>query len=295
MKSKKPFKLHLYKLSVGDGSRPLEETLETISQTDLADRVRKLVTQPYRLEEVRPPTDGAPFWLADFTKVRYDGGPGKASYGTPVESFEMAGGYGFAEETAMLYDPTTGYVVMQYNHHGPRAQAISEYLSIFDLAQPNHYEFHLQLNAAAQARLKNKTIFTRLKIRVAPAKLSDAFRNANVALVTALESQATFVGGDFVIVEIGLERENNGSLKLKKWLPSFIKMANHEHEAVNSLTISGRDGKDQPIDPVDLIHERLETVIRDMPLDAGLRYPAEDRYKALKRAYTGWKKDGNIA
>lgn len=295
MKSKKPFKLHLYKLSVGDGSRSLEETLEALSQTNLADRVRKLVTQPYRLEEVKPPTADEPFWLADFTKVRYDGGPGKASDGTPVESFEMAGGYGFAEETAMLYDPKTGYIVMQYNHHGPRAQSISEYLSIFDLEQPNSYEFLLQLNAAAQARLKNKTIFTRLKIRVAPAKLSDAFRKANVSLVTALESQATFVGGDFVVVEIGLERENKGSLKLKKWLPSFIKMANQEHEAVNSLTISGRDGIDQPIDPVDLIHERLETVIRDMPLDAGLRYPTEDRYKALKRAYTGWKKDGNIA
>lgn len=295
MKSKKPFKLHLYKVQADDGSKPLEEILETISETDLAERTRKLGTQPYRLEEVHKPTKEIPFWLADFTKVRYDGGPGKASEGTPVESFEMAGGYGFAEETAMLYDPNTDYVVMQYNHYGPRAQSISDYLSVFDLEQPNSYQFLLQLNATAQARLKSKTIFTRLKIRIAPAKLSDAFRKANVALVTALESQATFVGGDFVIVEVGLERENKGSLKLKKWLPNFIKMANQEPEAVSALTISGRDGVDQPIDPVDLIHERLETVIQDMPLDAGLRYPTEDRYKALRRAHNGWKKDGNIA
>lgn len=295
MKSRKPFKIHLYKVQADKDSAALDELLEAISETDLAERTRKLGTQPYRLEEVHKPTKDTPYWLADFTKVRYDGGPGKASEGTPVESFEMAGGFGFAEETAMLYDPKTGCVVMQYNHYGPRAQSISDYLSVFDLGQPNSYQFLLQLNAAAQARLKSKTIFTRLKIRIAPAKLSGEFRKANVALVTALESQATLVGGDFVIVEVGLERESKGSLKLKKFLPNFIKMANEEPEAVSALTISARDDVDQPIDPVDLINERLETVIRDMPLDAGLRYPTQDRYKALRRAHIGWIKDGNIA
>ena len=61
------------------------------------------------------------------------------------------------------------------------------------------------------------------------------------------------------------------------------------------MVITGRDGIDQPLDAVDLIHERLETVLQHMPLDNGLRYPKDDRYKALQRAYNGWKKDKIIS
>lgn len=295
MNSKTPFKIHLYKLAAAEGSISLEDMLQMIDGNPLGDRVRKLGYQSYRLEEVILPTDEEPYWIADFTKMRHDGGPGKASKATPVESFDMAGGFGFAEETAMLYDAKAGFIIMQYNHHGPRAQSISEYLSIYDSSQANSYELLLQLNPSAQARLNNKKLFTRLKIRVAPSKLSQAYRKANVGLVTALESQTNLAGGDFVFVDVGLDRENKGSLKLKKLLPAFLKLANYEHEAVSALQISGRDEPDFPIDMVDLIGERLQSVIKSMPLDDGLRYPKAERYKALKRAYNGWKKDKIIS
>lgn len=294
MNSKTPFKIHLYKLDSAEGSDSLEDMLQMIDGHPLENRVRKSGYQPYRLEEVIVPTDAEPYWLVDFTKMRHDGGPGKASKATPVESFDMAGGFGFAEETAMLYDAKAGFIVMQYNHHGPRAQSISEYLSIYDPNQANSYEFMLQLNPSAQARLNNKKFFTRLKIRIAPSKLSQAYREANVGLVTALESQTKLAGGDVVFVDVGLDRENKGSLKLKNLLPAFLKMANHEPEAVSSLKISGRDEPDFPIDIVDLIGERLQSVIKSMPLDDGLRYPKAERYKALKRAYNGWKKENII-
>lgn len=294
MKSKKPFNIHLYKLNVEEGSKPLEDILKMIVKSPLDDRERKLFSQPYRLEDACEPTVKEPYWLIDFTKTRYEGGPGRASSATPVEGFAMAGGYGFAEETAALYDASAGYMVVQYNHHGPRAQAIGEYLSCYDPEQANNYELLLQLNPDAQTRLNNKKIFTRLKIRVAPSKISSAYREANISLVTALESQAKEFGGDVVTVEVSLDRQNNGSLKLKKWLEALISLANSEHEAVDVLTISGRDGVDYPIDPVDLIKERLRTVIKDMPLDDSLRYPQMDRYKALKRAYNGWKNVGII-
>lgn len=284
----------MYKLATGDKSLPLFDLLKQISSTKLGERERKLGFQPYRMEEAIAPTKENPFWLIDFSKRRYEGGPGKASKNTPVESFDMTG-YQFAEETAALYDQDTGFVVVQYNHNGPRAGAIADYCSAFDLAHPNQYELLLQLNPNVQARLKNKTIFTRIALKVAPAKLSASYKANNVSLVSALSAQTKEFGGDTVAIEVSLERGSNVSLKIKNQLKSLLKMANEESEAVSSMVITGRDGVDHPIDAVDLIHERLETVIKQMPLDAGLRYPKDERYKALQRAYNGWKKDKIIS
>lgn len=294
MNSKKPVKVHLYKIKAEKGSMPLQELIEAISANPIEARERKLGNEPYRLEEAIAPTPACPYWLLDFTRLRFDGGPGKASTTTPVESFELAGGYGFAEETAVLMDLRHGWTAVQYNHYGPRANAVSEYLSIFEQEKPNFYEFMLQLNPTAQARLASKSIFTRVKIRVAPSKLSAAFRQKNVSLVTALEAQTKEFGGDFVTIEVGLERDSPRSLQLSKWVPSFLKMANYEHEAVDTLIVSGRDEATMPIDPVDLIKERLEFSIKGLPLDAGLRYPRNARYEALQRAANGWKAQGII-
>lgn len=291
MNSSKPFKMHLYKLCTKDKSLHLGDLLEQILNTKLEERERTSGRQPYRLEDATPPTKKSPFWLLDLTKRRYEGGPGKASKKTPVESFEMGAGFGFAEETAALYDPESGFVVVQYNHHGPRAAAIAEYFSSFDLASPNYYELLLQLSPNAQARLNDKTIFTRIKLKVAPAMLSDVFRKNNVSLVDSLSAQTNEFGGDTVTIEVSLNRGANVSLKIKSKLKAFLRMANEEQEAVSAMVITGRDGIDQPLDAVDLIHERLETVLQQMPLDDGLRYPKDDRYKALQRAYNGWKAD----
>lgn len=294
MHSKKPVKVHLYKIKTDKSSIPLHELIPAISVEAIDARERKLGADPYRLEEAIHPDQHCPYWLLDFTRLRFDGGPGKASNTTPVESFELGGGYGFAEETAVLMDLRHGWAAVQYNHYGPRANAVAEYLSIFDQDKPNFYEFRLQLNPAAQARLANKSIFTRVKIRVAPARLSAAFRQNNISLVNAIESQTKEFGGDFVTIEVGLERENPKSLKLSKWIPSFLKMANDELEAVDTLIVSGRDELTMPIDPVDLIKERLEFPIKGLPLDSGLRYPRKARYEALQRAMHGWKAQGIV-
>ncbi len=292
--SNKPFRIHLYKLSTGDKSLPFADLLTQVQSRKLEERERTLGVQPYRMEEAIKPTTDQPFWLIDFSKRRYEGGPGKASKSTPVESFDMTG-YQFAEETAALYDEDNGFVVVQYNHHGPRAASIADYCSNFDQSVPNLYELQLQLSPDAQARLKNKTIFTRIALKVAPAKLSKEFKKNNLSLVHSLSSQTKEFGGDMVSVEISLERRSNASLKIKNQLKSLLKMANEETDAVSSMVITGRDGVGQPIDAVDLISERLETVIKQMPLDTGLRYPKDERYKALQRAYNGWKKDKIIS
>lgn len=292
MNSRKPLKIHLYKIQAEKDSTPLEDLIARIQITAIEDRERRLGSDPYRLEEAIAPTTSCPYWCLDFTRLRFDGGPGKASASTPVESFDLGNGYGFAEETAVLLDLQRGWAVVQYNHFGARANAIAEYLSIFDPEKLNAYELRLQLNPSAQARLAKKVVFTKLKVRVAPTRLTKHFRQNNVGLVSALEANTKQFGGDVVTIEIGLDRSSPTSLKLSNLVPSFLKMANEEHEAVDTLIVSGRDGADMPIDPVDLIKERLEISIKGVPLDVGLRYPRNERYSALIRAANGWSAEG---
>jgi hypothetical protein len=287
MKSK--FKVHLFRVYPSDTSKPLEDILEQAHNDALAQRMRKVGFQEMRLEDAKPPSDGKKYWLLDFGKMRRDGGPGHASDATPIESFDLAQGEAFAEETAMLFDPDAGIIALQYNHHGPRSGSIADYLGAYDQSSANLYDFKVQLTADAQARLQNKVVFTRLELKVAPALLSDAFKKNNVALTEVVNNNQKHFGGDTVFIEIGLDRMSSGSLSLKKWFKPFFSLANDETEATKHLVIHGRDQAGLPVEPVDLLTEKVEYSVPSLPLDKGLRHPRVNRWSALEAAHKNWK------
>jgi len=278
----------LFKVLPAEGSEPIIDRLAKIASAPLDQRTRH-VGYKLRLEDFRAPDDRRSYWLLDFAKLRFDGGPGRASERAPTASFDLAEGEGFSEETAMLYHPASGFAALQYNHHGPRVQAIADYLGAFDPGQSATYEFRLQLRADAQARLDKKKIFTKLEIKVAPAALSPAFRENNVSLTSMLQQQLGEFGGDTVAITIALERSSANSLRLKNWLPRFKEMADSEHEAVSVLRVVGRDENDGPLDPVDLIAEKERLEYAGLEMDAGLRYLREERWRRLEAAYSTWK------
>lgn len=294
MISQKPLRVNLFKLSEGKESDPLSDLLKLIDALDLEQRTRKVGYQDYRLETIEAPHGAHSYWLLDFCKLRYDDGPGRASRAAPTKSFDLAEDEGFAEETAVLYDPDSGFLVIQYNHHGPRSGVIATYLSAYDHENVNDYEFLLQLNPDAQARLDDKKIFSKLQIKVAPSLLSKAFKKANVAVVTTLEKTQELYKSDYVAITVGLEARSNASLTLHRWLKAFKEMATDERNAVDTLIISGRDELGAALDPVDLINEKLEFEYRDIELDDGRRLTWESRRSALVRSYNGWRKQGLI-
>ena len=294
MKSKKPLHVHLFKVAPANGTEPLIDRLAKITTASLDQRTRH-IGYKLRLEDFLAPDENRPFWLLDFAKLRFDGGPGRASEKEPTASFDLAEGEGFSEETGMLYHPTSGFAALQYNHHGPRVQSIADYLGGFDAEQPATYDFLLQLKSDAQARLDKKKIFTRFEMKVAPAILSPSFRKNNVSLTSMLKRQITEFGGDTVAITVALERGNVGSLSLKKWLNIFKTMANSEYEAVSVLRIVGRDENDGPLDPVDLIAEKEHLEYKGVEMDAGLRYLRNERWRCLQGAYSTWKAKKVIA
>lgn len=291
MKSKKTFTVHLYQVITADKSKPLADLLEEVEGLSLEQRIRKINDREMRLEHVSKNDKG--LWHLDFGLLRFDNGPGRASKKTPVTDFDLKIGEGFGEETAAIYDPVSGYLALQYNHFGARVSAIAAYLSTLD-EKPNSYEFRLSLDDSAVARLKKKTIFTKIEMKVAPGKLSKAFKENNVSLYSALAAQQKEFGGDIVTVVVGLEKNSNKSLSIANKITSLLGLASDEPDAVSTLQVSGKDSQTASIDLVDLLEESRTTQFKDLPLSSGLRYPLSDRFNRLQRAFNGWKADKAI-
>lgn len=151
MNSKKPFVVHLYQILTADKSKPIEQLLEEVQDWPLESRLRSINNRDMRLDHVERAANG--LWMLDFTVLRFDNGPGRASKHSPLRDFDLQEGEGFGEGTAAIYDSASGYIALQYNHYGARSAAICAYLSTLD-DKPSGYEFRISLNDTALARLR---------------------------------------------------------------------------------------------------------------------------------------------
>jgi hypothetical protein len=287
MTSKHPLHVHLFKVQGTDNAPALQEVLTKISALPLKDRLKNKGWSPIRLESVVSPTTGGTLWKLDFCRLRSEG-PGRASNTQQATSFDLADGERFAEETAALYDEGSGFMVLQYNHYGPRAGGIADYLSLF-VKQGEGYDLLIQLDPSAQARFKNKTIFSRFAFRVAPARLSQSWRNKNVAMLDAINMQQKSFGADWVEVVVSMEAGSSGTLKIKDKLKAILGLANEASDAVTELKASGRTAAGESLDEVNLLTEKLEEVYKKVPLDDGRRLEQAARWGRLQDAYDKWK------
>lgn len=293
MSLKTPMNVHLFKVVKSQGARPLTEVLAELQLMSLEERLRSVGINDMRLELAERPAADQKYWKLDFCKLRTQG-PGRAGRQEVTKSFALGEGERFSEETALVYDAETEFVSLQYNHYGPRAQAIADYLSIF-VPQGESYSLLLQLDPTAQARLKSKKQFTRLVYKVAPAKLSDAWKRNNVSMYKAIEAQQTTYGGDWVCVEVALEQRSPTSLKLLDKIKGVIGLANEGDDAVRQLEIAGRDAAGENIDVVDLLTEKLVLSYKGLPQDEGFRVSAIDRWKCLEEAMRTWRSKGIVS
>lgn len=294
MRASHPMHVHLYKVIPDKKLQPLEHTLAQLVRSPLGNRVRQLGYQEFRLEEAIHPDRHWPTWRIAVCKFRGEG-PGLAKRDTPSMSMNLDDDEDFTEDTAMLFDPASKMIVMQYNHYGPRAGSVADYFSAWLGANDGAYELAPQLNQNVQARLKSKKQFTRVAFRVAPAMVTDAWKNNNVALTTMLEDQAKAWDGEWVTVVISLDaRDPQSTLSVRDKLKALIGLSHESRDAVRLLQVSGRDDVGLRVDQIDLLAERLERTYNGLPLDQGRRVSMDSRWKALHDSYEHWKKDGLI-
>lgn len=281
-------KVHAYKVEFTDGSQPLEEVLQQIeNEQSLRERIRLINQVELRAESITQ-QDG--LWLMDFVRIRTSHGPGKVGRDSEVEGFEFEEEEGFGEETAALYDPTTGYILIQYNHFGVRAGAIADYFSAYDGTENNLYTFKPKYDEDVERRLLNHGITRKISFCLDVTRMSEQDRQRGRPLSEAID-YGRQNGADKIKVEISVQGERNRSLAqgALDGLAALRSILGQNPDAVTKLEVSGKENQDSVTEVLDLIAHRLSVEFNDLVLGADLRYPRDERWRALTRAKNGWR------
>lgn len=284
-------KVHLYEVA-RHSSPPIEQVLRQIIAQPLDRRMRSVGTNELRLENLHEPhtgTNDTPYWLLDFTNLRFRNGPGRANRNTPVTGFQMAPDDGFGEATAALYDPHKRVLVIQYNHHGPRATVINAYINGFDPNTTHDYQFRVKIDNSAASKLANKRILTKLSIKISPPDISADLRNGGTSLQKALAIADELEGGTIEIT-IAAGQAKNAKLNHSKTskLIERLKKLMDDDGAVEKIEVSGRANPESRVELVDLIEEKIEADINNLVLGPDRRYTQDSRLIGLIRARNGW-------
>lgn len=290
--------VHLFDVRQFNNTAPLEELLDRIDGDDLATRLKKVGHQDIRLEAIAKPNspgNQSPYWLLDFTKIRYENGPGKASRDDPIEGFDLDQDQGFGEETSALYDSARRVILIQYNHHGVRSGIMKNYFSLYghDGNQAGSYDFLIRMDEDADRRFAQKQVITKLHFKIAPPRMSEAQRNGNVSLQRALDV-SDGLGGAAIEVTISAGRGLNANLSYRRAAALARRLMrmrpddDDKQPVISKLEVTGRDGGDEPLDVVDLLKQKLEQRIGNLEMGDDRRYTRASRWEGLVRARNGW-------
>lgn len=280
-------KIHAFGVKAHDKSGNLEDLLLQIQQDSLHSRVRLVGFTNMRIEDV---THKNGLWFFDFGKFREQNGPGKASKATPVQGFSFERGEVFCEETACLYVQRTGHLIIQYNHHGARVGKIQDYLNSYD--QNNSYIFELvpKYDETVEQKFRNRAATKKIIFEIDPRFLNESDKISGTALTQALDLGKQSHGEKVeLVISAGKPKMKYLSQFVDKTAEVLKKIAGQNPDAITKLKVGVLENLDSRMEVLDLIAQRLVHEFGDIPLGHDLRFPQQDRYKALERAHNGWK------
>lgn len=277
--------MHLFRVNVARGSDTLPDLLARISSTRVEDRSRSAFGTNYRAEIV---DDRGDAWVLNFVKFRDSHGPGKVSRRTPLEGFDLGTGDYFGEDSAALFFPQRRYMVLQYNHSGPRHSAIAEYLSAFRTDRTNTYSLDVKLDVNTERVFRRRRTSVRtFEVGIDMTGMTAADRGA----LTSLGEASTFahnLNGNRLelVVSIGPGRRGQSlSDRAKDFLSDLL--SGPQKDAVYKARAAIKRSDDSPTEVIDLIDQKL-TSTQLVVVGPGLRLSLADRVNALRVASTRW-------
>lgn len=282
-------RIHVYRIVPSQGSMSVEDMLRRIRQDELEDRTRRFGAEDMRLEQISCLSNkatGEKYFYLDFVRLRDTHGPGRASRGRAVQGFELDDDDYFGEETAALFLPATGYLLMQYNHYGVKPRAVAEYLGQYLENVTNAYDFFVKADPNAERVFQRQNIIRRLELGIDLAEMNTEDRAAGRSL-GEMAKLAKAMGGRKlkITISVGMDKKSGLSARTKE---SIADLLLNEAGALTKAEVAGRETADSDTEVVDLLQHKL-TTLQTVKLGKDRRFPFEDRRKALKRAYDEWK------
>jgi hypothetical protein len=288
------FKVHAFKIvAQPENQSSIDEIIDAIGNSEFTGRIRKIGEADIRIEHIEK-LEKQNLWFIDFVKFRNINGPAKGSAKKKVVPFDIEEDESFCEETGLIYDPDSGYCVIQYNHNGVRFGSIQQYLSMFNLDEVNIFTLAPKYNEEAMRKFENNKGIKKLTVKIDTRSLSNDDFQAGTSLNGAL-SIGNETGAETIEIVITASRKKKSFLSdtAAKTIESFRSLALAKPDAIDKLEVSYVDKLESKIHALDLLGQRLEHSFGDIPLSEGLRWSRSDRIKALLRAHQSWRKQLN--
>jgi hypothetical protein len=279
-------KVYAYKVSpTEEWTNPLELAFRIAQQTPLERRLRKLSSSMVRLEDIRFAGDQV---FSNFVLFRSGSGPALVSSSSHMSEINIQEDQYFGEDTACLFDPASGYILIQYNHHGPKASAIQEYLSYFENERFHSHVFAPKLSPSSEQKIRGLSLVSRVEVSFAVTSLVNHGNAGGLSFGEAVDVAGAH-GAETLSLVIGNRR--GLALSAIKDLLVGLQSAASCGEGVKKLTLTAQVEDGSPREPIDLIAERLSGQV-NVPLGPGRRYSANDRWSRMAALLQSWTAEG---
>jgi hypothetical protein len=285
-------KIPAYRL-VQRGPRSLERVTQQVDALPLTDRFF-LGTTEARLENIFP---GRRFLKLNFGRIRGGHGPGQMSLSEPVDPISLGAGRRFGEDTAAVLDKDSGYIAVQYNHFGPRAVSLEEYLTAADIDQnPGSGRHGFTIAPHFQDdfydRLRRMEVIKELDLTISLPGARRHDREVGRALGSVLDAPLPD-GTETVKLALKPARHRGASLSpegVAMWIQDMIQ---HRGGGLKSGRVVGKEVAGGRSEVIDLIEDQVSMTI-DLPPGLGQRVTLEDRWHALEGALRTWLANGDL-
>ena len=282
---------HLFAVETSDGGKPLTDRIKQIERDALDKRIRQIRQADIRLDAVSKRTlkrggvaQGEVYYL-DFTRMRDTHGPGRVSKEKPVEGFDLDPEDFFGEETAALWLPQTKHLIVQFNHFGPKAQSIADYLGSY-IRPITTYELKPKLDRDAERRFKKQAEVRKIQLSIDLTKMTKDDLKNGMAFAEAAKL-GTDLNAARMQITISVGHDPTGKLT-QRAKDSIVAALGWKRNAVTSATVSGRATPGGEIEAIDLLEHKL-THVQQITAGADRRLPQNSRWNALAQARLTWK------
>ncbi len=275
-------KVDFYQVVMPSRSSSFEKVLQQISQLpNNRERNRTIGKGPIRMNIIKG-------WdlrhEGDMVRIRMDEIPPRAKLSGELKPLNLAEDEGLGEETAFCFDPSVEIVAMQRNRVGVTPQQLALYCSeMARLQEP--IQLLPVLKADAYTRVQGMAGHSKLIVRAAGLKNMDAFGSA--LGLKELGKVSKELESPFVEITFSIGRKRSRLLAKKgimKFLGNLMNIeSNTDNDALEKLTVVGRDKEGESTYPIDLLDFALGSVQR-VTIEGKRQVPYRQRQQAIRDA-----------
>ena len=273
------------------GDSNLQQVVGELNSLNFAGRSRKINEVQIQLQGLESLNGG--LWVGDFVNLRSRGSPGIASDRDAIRPVDYAQNEFPGEETAVLFDPSTSHILVQYNHHGVKRSAIELYLN-FDLPANGGCTITPVTDLELINSLTDQTsVVKKLSLSIAPQSfVNNESAERGLGLQEVIDFGNRFHGVS-VRIEISAPKRDGGLArsKVSELFRRIMNQSDGQEQLANGRVKSAKCIVEEPDEGekvLDLTGGRMR-VSENVSMGDGRRLDRQSRYRALFRAYQQWR------